>query len=318
MNTKQKYRRSGNPARWILLLFVYTVVSGVMFSQALAAESGENGQAAAYLKMGIGARAIGMGGAYSAIANDSTAVHWNPAGLASLEKDEIHTMHAVMNLDRNLDFVNYAHKLKENGVWAFSWTSFGVDEIERRAGDNDPNGYQPGQLLGYMEDRESSFAGSYAWKVKSDINLGITLKYLHQDLADASAQSFAMDIGVLYNINSRFSLGAVVKELASDMKWDTTGNHSDPVPFGARVGMAFKARPALTFAFDISKYQDVDAEVHFGVEGWIQDLFALRAGIDEGDLSLGSSFKYREYEVDYSFTDRNFGDVHRISAGYKF
>jgi long-subunit fatty acid transport protein len=286
------------------LLFIALLVITVQ-GKALtfASERGEAGQAAAYLKMGIGARAIGMGGAYAAIADDSTAVHWNPAGLARLEKDEIHTMHAVMNLDRSLDFVNYAHKLEEGSVWAFSWTSFGVDKIEERAGDNDPNGNAPGQLLGYFDDTESSFAGSYAWNVKPDIDLGITLKYLHQTLADASARSFAMDLGVLYTVNPRFAFGAVVKELASDLRWDTGGDHTDPIPFGARAGMMFKARPSLTFAFDVSKYQEADAQVHFGIEGWIQDLFALRAGIDEGDLSLGSSFKYREY---------------RISAGYKF
>lgn len=303
----------------IAIAVLAVFASPALFSRAVMADdSGEHGQAAAYLKMGIGGRPLGMGGAFAAIADDATAAYWNPAGLAQLKASEASTMHAILNMDRRLDFVNYAHLLKDGSVWAFSWTGFGVDMIEERAGPNDPRGYAAGELVKYFNDTENSYAGSYAWRVKPKIDLGVSVKYMNQMVADASARCFGLDVGILYRVNEKFHLGAAAKDISSDLQWDTGVDYTDPVPYSARVGMMFRPRPSLIFALDVQKYQFVDAELHFGVEGWIKEMFAIRAGVDDGDISLGSSVKIRDWQIDYSFTDRNFGDVHRISGRHSF
>lgn len=302
----------------VLAVLAALLTLGLCPESALADDKGEHGQAAAYLKMGIGGRPLGMGGAFAAIADDATAAYWNPAGLAQLKASEATTMHAVLNMDRRLDFVNYAHLLEDGSVWALSWTGFGVDKIEERAGPNDPRGYAAGELVSYFEDSENSYTGSYAWRVKPNLDLGVSIKYMNQMVADASARCFGLDVGLLYRVNDKFHLGAVAKDISSDLQWDTGVDYTDPIPYSARVGMMFRPRPSLTFALDVQKYQFVDAELHFGVEGWIKEMFAIRAGVDDGDISLGSSVKIRDWEIDYSFTDRNFGDVHRVSGRHSF
>jgi len=309
---------TGNKLRALWLAAIALITIGAFITPASASDTGENGQAAAYIKMGVGARPLGMGGAFAAIADDATATYWNPAGLVQLKSDEITTMHAVLNLDRNFNFVNYAKRLQDGSFWAFSWTHFGVDGIEERAGANDSRGYAAGDLISYFDDSENTYAGTYAWSIKPDVSCGVTFKYMDQSLADATAQSFGMDVGLLYRVNDQFSLATTLKDLASDMKWDTGSSHTDKIPWSARVGMVFKPRESLLLALDVDKTKDLDAQLHFGMEGWIREMFGLRAGVDDGDLTLGSTFKFEQWQVDYSFTDRNFGDEHRFSGRYMF
>lgn len=304
--------------RALLTAALALISIGAFITPVSASETGENGQAAAYIKMGVGARPLGMGGAFSAIADDATAAYWNPAGLVQLKSDEITTMHAVLNMDRQLNFVNYAKKLEDGSFWAFSWTRFGIDKIEERAGQNDPRGYAAGDLIGYFNDDENTYAGTYSWKIKPDVSCGVTLKYMDQSVADASARSFGMDLGLLYRINDQFSMATTLKDLSSDLRWDTGANHSDNIPWSARIGMVFKPRESLLLALDVDKTEDLDAQLHFGMEGWIQEMFGIRAGVDDGDLSLGSTIRLEQWQIDYSFTDRNFGDQHRISGKYSF
>ena len=131
-------------------LLVAAITFGAM-SAGFAADGA--GQAGAYLKMGVGARALGMGSAFTAVANDSTAAFWNPAGLAKLKRSEGSFMHANLTLDREYNFFNYAHVLNDKktgeskGVVALSHIRFGVDGIpETRVDDlgnplTDANGY---------------------------------------------------------------------------------------------------------------------------------------------------------------------------------
>ncbi|HPT47104.1 MAG TPA: UPF0164 family protein, partial [Candidatus Rifleibacterium sp.] len=81
-------------------------MAALSLSTMSTAHAESAGQAGAYLKMGVGARALGMGSAFTAVADDSTASFWNPAGLARLEKSEGSFMHADLTMDREYNFFN--------------------------------------------------------------------------------------------------------------------------------------------------------------------------------------------------------------------
>jgi len=103
------------------------LLSACVFSFGLADGSG---QAGAYLRMGVGARALGMGGAFVAVADDGYSAYWNPAGLAKLQNTQASFMHARLKLDRNFDFINYVKKDEKNkSAVGFSFAKFGVDNI---------------------------------------------------------------------------------------------------------------------------------------------------------------------------------------------
>jgi len=108
---------------------VLSILLAIAVSLPLLAEDA-SGQAGAYLKMGVGARALGMGGSFTAIADDGTAAFWNPAGLVQLNKKSISTMHTVLKLDRTYNFLNYIQPLKKRkAAWGINYTRFGVDNM---------------------------------------------------------------------------------------------------------------------------------------------------------------------------------------------
>ncbi|RCK80282.1 MAG: hypothetical protein OZSIB_3464 [Candidatus Ozemobacter sibiricus] len=302
------------------------------------------GRAGAYLKMGVGARALGMGSAFTAVADDATAAFWNPAGLALLKKHEASFMHANLTLDRKYNFFNYAHLLKDKqgktkAVVALSHIRFGIDGIpETRLAtgrtdgvpfdpaDNlpatDPGGtYTPGRnvyIFSYFDDTETSTFGTYAKQLSDRWYGGLNIKSLRQDLFTNSADSWGLDLGFLYKVSDRTMAGLSLRDLGEKLTWDTPSGHSDRIPVTTTVGLSHKPNDRLTLAADINKVQDMNAKFRLGAEWWMKDFAALRLGSQAGDLTLGASFKVETWRFDYSYVDETLGEAHRISASKQF
>ena len=311
-------------------LFLVALSLGTM-STAFAESAG---QAGAYLKMGVGARALGMGSAFTALVDDSTAAFWNPAGLARLEQSEASFMHADLTMDREYNFFNYAHILKDksgkkNGVAALSHMSFGVDGIPETRLSNDGvnpatdanGGYTAGMnvwIFSYFKDTEKNTFGSYARKLSDKFYGGVNVKYLKHELFTNSASTWGLDFGFLYEANEKTTLGLSIRDIGETLDWDTASGQSDDVPMTTTFGAAYKANSKLTLAADINKVEDMDAKLFAGAEWWLQEYAALRVGSKDGDLTLGASFKLDTWRFDYSYADETLGDAHRISASKKF
>ncbi len=302
-----------------------------------AAESA--GQAGAYLKMGVGARALGMGSAFTAVANDSTAAFWNPAGLAKLKKHEASFMHANLTDDRDYNFFNYAHVLngkdgKSNGVVALSHINFGIDgipqtDIVRDAQGNpvlDANGNeQPAldangnvRIFSYFEDKETNTFISYGRAVTDKFYAGLNLKYLKHSLFDKKADAMGLDFGLMYDWNEKTTVGLSVRDLGESMDWNTNTGTKDDVPVTTTFGVSHKCNDKLLVAADLNKVEDMDVKFFCGAEYQIHDNVILRVGSHDSDLTLGASFKLDTWRFDYSYADETLGDAHRISASKTF
>lgn len=290
-----------------------------------AAESA--GQAGAYLKMGVGARALGMGSAFTAVANDSTAAFWNPAGLAKLKKNEASFMHANLTDDRDYNFFNYAHILndkdgKSNGTLALSHIRFGIDGIpETREDANgnpilDANGNV--RIFSYFEDTETNTFVSYGRVVTDKFYAGINLKYLKQKLFTNKADTMGLDLGFMYDWNDKTTLGLSIRDLGESMDWNTEAGTKDDVPVTTTLGIAHQCNDKLLVSADLNKVKDMDVKFFCGAEYKIQDNVMLRIGSHDSDLTLGASFKLDTWRFDYSYADETLGDAHRISASKTF
>jgi hypothetical protein len=306
----------------------------VLAAGAAPAWADSAGRAGAYLKMGVGARALGMGSAFTAVADDATAAFWNPAGLALLERHEASFMHANLTLDRKYNFFNYAHVLKgkdgkNRGVVALSHVRFGLDGIPETRISNDGvnpatdagGGYTPGAnvyIFSYFDDTETSTFGTFARKLSEKFYGGVNLKRLRQDLFTNSADSWGLDLGFLYEASDKARIGLSIRDLFEELKWDTASGHKDKVPVTTTAGVSYKARDNLTFAVDLNKVEDLDAKFRAGAEWWMRDFAALRLGTQAGDLTLGASFKLDTWRFDYSYVDETLGEAHRISASKQF
>lgn len=302
--------RKFNPAA---VLFLW----GAVFLCSCWAVHAEAGGAASYLKMGVGARAIGMGEAYTAVAEDGIAAFWNPAGLSQMTRPQLSAMHADLTLDRKYDFMNFAAPVNDRVTWGVSWIHSAIEGIERRAGLNDV-GYNPGDLMGYFDDKENALFGSVAYKSTDRISFGANLKYLSHDLYLNSADGLGLDLGMLYKANQDFSVGLALKEIGASLKWDTATSRKDDVPLNATVGFKYTPLEKVRMALDINKIEDLDTKVNFGIEGDIGTSVALRAGVHDGDLTAGIGVKLKDWALDYAFAEQELGDIHRISGSILF
>ena len=275
--------------------------------------------------MGVGARALGMGSAFTAVANDSTAAFWNPAGLAKLKKHEASFMHANLTDDRDYNFFNYAHVLngkdgKSNGTLALSHINFGIDGIPETREDNngnpelDPNGNV--KIYSYFEDKETNTFISYGRAVTDKFYAGLNLKYLKHSLFNKKADTMGLDFGFMYDYSDKTTLGLSIRDLGESMDWNT--GHKDDVPVTTTFGVAHQCNDKLLVAADLNKVKDMDVKFFCGAEYQIHDNVSLRVGSHDSDLTLGASFKLDTWRFDYSYADETLGDAHRISASKSF
>jgi len=327
-----------------------------------------SGQAGAYLKMGVGARALGMGGAFTAVADDGTAAFWNPAGLVQLDKKSISTMHTVLKLDRTYNFINFVSPIKNrNAAWGINYTRFGVDNMNEThiwrytdnthtsasrtlttgdtvkttdgkmipvtTGDSAISTTYTGlsfsawktlyggnnlEIFSTFDDTEWAMSLSYAQELNKKAYLGGNLKYLKQDLFDYSADSYALDLGLMFMASNKTRLGLSVRDIGAKLKWDTPSGHSDKVPVTSTLGIAYSPIKSINIAMDYTDVNGGESIFHAGVEGYIKGKFGVRLGTDDGDYTMGASVKASEWKIDYAFRDQELGNEHRLSATYSF
>lgn len=267
-----------------------------------AAEDGDGGQAGAFLRIPINARANGMGGAFTAVVQDPSAGWWNPAGLGYVERFQVAGMYSILSMDRTHNFAGVALPLGKRGTIGVNWLQFGVSDIDGRD--------ITGQPTGKFDDSEMAVGASYALKFGSLFSAGATAKYLHHSLQDFSASGFGLDLGVMLRIKERYQAGLVVQNLIGSIKWNTDSNLKETFPKVYRGGVGIKPGilpiPFL-LAMDLAKVRgERGVNVHAGSEMWfVRDMFALRGGYAVDEFTVGASFAWNSsklgFQLDYAF-----------------
>ncbi len=297
-------------------IIILAGIALMLLSSAAAAEDGTSG--AAYLKLGAGARAIGLGDAYVAVSGDASCVYWNPAGLAGVEHIDVELMHSEWFQGIRYEFLGGAKRYDHQ---AFGGAIMGLymDDLERREGASaEPDGH-----FGVFD---FSLTGSYARRLTEHFDVGGSLKYLHEKIDHETASGFAVDLGTISRIPGAEGLaaGIVVQNLGPQMSFI---EEKFNLPFAVRAGLAF-AFPAeplhgdFLLTGDAVVPNDGDTKVHFGIEYEYAKILALRFGYrtgwDNQNVSLGLGAKVNRFRLDYAYTPfySDLGDTHRISLGF--
>ncbi|MBM3316524.1 MAG: OmpA family protein [Candidatus Eisenbacteria bacterium] len=296
------------------------LVSAVALGAPAYAASGESSSnhAMPALRMGVGARALGMGGAYVAAGNDATAGYWNPAALGWSCGTQLAGMYALgMDEDRNLSYFAGSHRF-DWGALGLGLLSSGMSDIDQRGAD--------GSQMGTFDygDMAVMLHGAYA---TDRFTVGGTVKYLHQGLnadvaGDDGVSGFGIDVGVGFQPVEWMRAGIVMKDLASEIGSDEEANN---IPMNLRGGVALMPIEGLTFGFDLDKVIDEDdLRYHAGAEFAIplsEDFGgALRLGLDDGELTAGLGLRVKFLEFDYAFVQEpnDFGESHRMGVSLRF
>jgi len=273
----------------------------IAFSAASAmAQSG--GQPGAFMSYGAGARGLGMGGAFFAVADDASASYWNPAGLTMLERKEFTAMQATLFEGTNLSFFTYAHPTTSRGTWAVSMTQLKSTGFEKIAITPSTSGDEIVDIktLGTFDASERALAFSWGRDVSDKLAFGVMAKDITRTL-DTSADSFkSIDITMLDKVSPTYRLAVGVQNVFSMASGDT----EDKLPLTLKLGQALSLfKGNLTFGFDVSKPQSASTQWRFGGEYWLMYWAALRfgvmgaPGIQEADFGLGIKYKSLAFDV---------------------
>lgn len=263
-------------------------------------------------RQGVGARALAMGGAYTAVADDATAGYWNPAGLTGIERFNLAAMiSANVAYDRQYNYVALGYNFGTAGWGAFSWVNGGMKNIQT-ADDVKPTG----STFNYGEH---GFLFSYGNKMNK-LNVGMTFKVAYQKSLGYSKSGVGFDAGLKYLLNDNVHLGFVARDLGTKVG-------RDYVPIDFRLGIAAFAFEGFTFSAEVEKIQHrSDVMVHLGSEydyEFADKYFgAIRAGVNDGNFTVGAGLTVMgKYSIDYAYVTEKesfLGENHRISLSLSF
>ena len=307
--------------RSILLLTLGAVICFSPFAISYAAVGDSGAQS---LKIGIGARAIGMGESFVALADDADAIYWNPGGLGQIKKKEISMMYNQWFEGIKQGYVGYVHPLGNIGTFGGAVSYLIVGDMDRTEIDSDGDDVSTSQTFGASD---MFVTLSYGRKIKM-VNLGISLKYITEKIEDERAAAFAVDLGFLYATPvPKLNVGLSVQNLGTKIKFIS---ESDLLPLNFKLGASYKMleKDALALALDVNIPNEGNVNVHAGAEYLLFDMIALRAGYKtttiEGlgalsGLSAGCGFAFKGYGIDYAWVPYgDLGSTHRVSLAIKF
>lgn len=277
------------------------------------------GTGLSFLKIGAGSRAVGMGEAFIASANDASGTYWNPAGLAHLNSTELLFTHNKWLQDVNNEFVAVGFRAGKSAL-GFSFISNTIGGIERRVKPS-------AEPLDVLNAHNIMFGLSFARHFGSNLTYGLTAKYLYQKIYIESSSGIAMDLGLQYKTGlDGLKAGLVLQNFGymSELREETTR-----LPKTIRFGLAYQLpleilQGGFLIASDWIKIFESTSHFNIGLEYDFINYFAFRigyqTGYDDKNIHGGFGLKFKRYLLDYAYVPftSDLGNSHRISFGVRF
>lgn len=218
-------------AKTHILLRIIIVTAFVTTSLAVFAQSESDGFTESYLQRPIGARAIGLGGAFTSIANDPNAVFFNPGGLtAQSSMPSFSTMFSSMSFGRYHSTFAYAQNLTDNFGVGVGFNLISNGSFTRRD--------KTGSAIGTATNQQYSASLGAAYDI-GGASFGISGKYMRNVLQAENllGEGFAFDAGVLLPFGNAFTFGASVQNIGS-ITWNNTSSLNQTLPYVIRAGIS--------------------------------------------------------------------------------
>ncbi len=310
--------------------------------------------AAKFLAIGVGSRANGLGNAFVGIANDATAMYWNPSGISQLNNTELVVNYTQWIADIYFSYMGFVFPVREYGVLGINTTYLGMGEMEVTT-EEFPEG-----------TGETFSAGSYAIgltfarRLTDRFSIGANLKYINEYIMNCDASSIAIDIGTLFitpfrdirfgvsisNFGRKMQMTGPDLLVQKDIDERIYGNNESvnailstdqfDLPLLLRVGLSGDfVRSGLmrvTWAVDAVHPNDNSEYLNYGFEiGLLDEIINLRAGMKsvflesrEEKFSLGGSLSFRlgtgsRISLDYAYQSfEHLNQIHKYTLRLVF
>ncbi len=316
-------------------LALVLILSVQAFPQVIGKYAGE------FMAIGVGGRPLGMGGAFTAVANDITAAYYNPAGLAHMNYPQIALMHDERfgNLV-NYEYAAFALPYSTDMTFGISVMRLGVDGIPDTRGAlvdkttgqviydiSLPSARIDPLLVKEESNQDWAFYLSFAKRHSDNFYYGANIKIIRRDIMEFGATGVGFDIGALYTPVNNLFLGANLQDITTTLiAWDH--GYTELVSPTAKFGAAYivealggKIIPAFDFdmRFENRRYASnfnigpVSFDMHAGLEYTFQNLFSIRGGYnDVKQFTIGAGVKLPKLNIDYSFARFNMSELERL------
>ncbi|MBK7104530.1 MAG: PorV/PorQ family protein [Ignavibacteriae bacterium] len=328
-------------------LLVFFLITSNIFSQTeIGKYSGE------FLSLGVGGRALGMGGASVAVADDITAGYWNPAGLAHMNYPQISLMHeehfgSLVNYNyaavaipygKDMSFGISAIRLSIDGI--YDTRDAGVDKVTGEVINfNDPNWQLLHPNWGLDRTKITEFSNTdwaffltFAKRHSEKFYWGANVKFIRRDIAEFAATGIGFDVGAVYMPYENFSLGANFMDVTTTLlAWDTGRN--ELISPTAKIGTAYKFNflgGAITPALDLDiRFENrqtasvfnlgpVSFDPRIGMEYNFKNIVALRGGYnDVKQFTIGAGVKLPKLNIDYTFATFNESKINSLPETHR-
>ncbi len=313
-----------------ILLFTFFSVQSQIIPNLGGQRKGTS--AAQFLKIGVGARAEGMGQAFVAIANDATALFWNPAGLTQFDKDQIYFNHTEWLVDTYIENAGIVYHFDSFNTIGLMISYLHMEDMM------ETTVFQPFGTGRYFTFSDAMFGLSYSRKMTDQFSFGITLKYMQETIAEVNIKSVLFDLGTLYwtgfektrfavsltNFSSDFVPSGSFKQKNLNNEFIEYSDFQSFAPptmfrFGIANDFIDNDQHKLTLSVQLNHPNDNHENINLGTEYWWQKFIALRAGYKtaqiEEDFSLGFGIRqklsFSNLRFDYAYT--NFGRLDSVN-----
>jgi hypothetical protein len=274
------------------------------------AEDQNHGLPGDWLSGYVGARTIGLGGAFVATADEPLGALWNPAGLSSTMQYEAHFEQTRMFEGTTMNGLGVVFPFRRFPTLALSIVTLGTDEFERTSVLNEP--------LGTFKESNQAFLLSASKQVHRRASVGANLKIIRQQIEDFDAAGVGGDIGIMFNLTRSLRLGASLLNIAGPTV--TMRDVGETYPFEFRGGLAYRffgGRGLLSL--EVDHRNGLGTGFHTGGEFWVIDHVALRGGYYDSEPAGGLSYHFNDaMRFDYGVSDHELGIVHRFAFSYRF
>lgn len=328
-----------------IVLLIPCVLSAASFSKV-------GTTAAPFLKIGVGARAIALGGNFVALADDPSALYWNPAGITGLSGMSISGTHTEWFAGITHDAVNFTAPITRNSTIGIDLLYLNSGEIEQTTlEEQDGNGI-------FYETTDLALGLTYARKLTDRFSVGVKGKYIRQTLFNEDASTFAVDFGTIFNTGfNGLRIGMNLANFGGNMKMNGSdlsavqedpftgelieyrkNTESWPLPVMFRVGIAMDILGAddalmqsrdnrLTLAIDGNHPNDNVETIGAGMEYMWNKILALRLGYknnhDVEKFSYGGGLNLMlagwRFRFDYAYASlSDLDEVQRFTVGITF
>ena len=278
----------------------------------------------AFLQIPAGARAVAMGGAFTAVPGDPISLYWNPSASARTTESKLTTTYTSYMMDMQAGFAGWVNP-RENSVIGLSLNYFFGGNFDRTTME-DPMG--TGEQF---SSNSMALAGTWSKSLTETISIGATGRFIYSQIDSYNANGFSVDLGGMYSPSAiqGFTGALVVRNAGVQTKAFYSEN--DPMPTEIAAGVSqYLLNDNLLIAADVTMPLEGELDVAAGVEYKPVEMLALRTGWslsakDTADnagggfvdaMGFGIGTQYNQFSLDYAWKPyADLGNTHRISLG---